>query len=174
VAPADAERVLEPVRGKLELVGVVADLEFAELDSLQRQLSLDWLQLHGSEPPELCRRLPRAFKAVGIEDAADVERAAAYPGRRLLVDKKAPGVLGGTGQVFDWSLVLELGGTRELLLAGGLDADNVARAISAVRPFGVDVASGVELPLLPRKKDPVRLSSFIARARESDGSERGR
>jgi phosphoribosylanthranilate isomerase len=165
VEPELAERVLWPVRGKLELVGVVADLGLAELDALQRRFGLDWLQLHGNETPELLRELPRAFKALGIEGPDDVERASHFPGRRLLVDKKASGVQGGTGQAFDWALVTGLARERELVLAGGLTPDNVERAIAAVAPFGVDVASGVELSGNARRKDPERMAAFITRAR---------
>ena len=167
VEPELAERVLEPVRGKLELVGVVADLGLAELEALQRRFNLDWLQLHGNEPPELLRQLPHAFKALGIAGPDDVERSSHFAGRRLLVDKKASGVQGGTGQAFDWSLVTGLARERELVLAGGLNPDNVERAIAAVSPFGVDVASGVELAGNARKKDPERMAAFIARARAS-------
>jgi phosphoribosylanthranilate isomerase len=165
--PSEVSRVLEPVRGKLEIVGVVADLGEAELLALQLRFDLDWLQLHGKESPELLRALPRAFKAIGIDNADDVEDASSFPGRRLLVDKKAPAELGGTGLAFDWSLVSELSGERELVLAGGLNPENVEQAIRVVSPFGVDVASGVELPGAPRKKDPTRLAAFIARARAS-------
>jgi phosphoribosylanthranilate isomerase len=170
VDPSQVSRVLEPVRGKLEIVGVVADLGQAELLALQLRFDLDWLQLHGKESPELVRALPRAFKAIGIDDAKDVEDASSFPGRRLLVDKKAPAELGGTGRAFDWSLVTELSRERELVLAGGLNPENVAQAIRVVSPFGVDVASGVELPGTPRKKDPERLAAFIARARASTSS----
>ena len=165
VHPDEVERVLEPVRGKLEIVGVVADLALPELLSLQDRFGLDWLQLHGNEPPELLQALPRALKAVGIADESDVDRARSFPGRRLLVDRKAPGELGGTGLAFKWSLVRELSGERELVLAGGLHPDNVEHAISAISPFGVDVASGVERQGSPRSKDPERLATFITRAR---------
>lgn len=163
----DAERVLAPVRGKVELVAVVAGLARPALEELQSRLRLDWLQLHGSEPPEALLELSHAYKAVGIEEPADVAHARSFPGQRLLVDKKAPGELGGTGRVFDWALVTELSRERELVLAGGLTPDNVAEAIERVAPFGVDVASGVERPGLPREKDPERLSAFIARARRA-------
>ena len=163
--PADRARaVADAVRGKLELVGVVADRSAAELEALRASVGLDWLQFHGSEPPAQLAEVPRAFKAVGIDGPEDVERALAYPGVRLLVDKKAGPAQGGTGQAFDWSLVRELSRERPLILAGGLTPDNVADAIREVVPFGVDVASGVELGT-PGVKDLARMVDFVARAR---------
>lgn len=164
--PARVPAVLAGVRGKLEVVGVVADLGLPALETLRRELGLDWLQLHGGESPELVSALPRSFKAVGIDDTDDVSTAARFGGERLLVDKKAPGELGGTGQAFRWSLVTELARSRSLILAGGLDPENVARAVREVRPFGIDVASGVEAGL-PGKKDPERMARFVERAREA-------
>jgi phosphoribosylanthranilate isomerase len=166
VPPERVPRILGPVRGKLEVVGVVANLERPELERLRDELGLDWLQLHGAEPPELVSSLPRVFKAVGIGDANDVDAARRYGGERLLVDKKAPGQLGGTGRSFRWSLVKDLARSRALILAGGLDPDNVSQAIREVAPFGIDVASGVEAGSF-RSKDPARLSRFVERARQA-------
>jgi len=162
--PERARAVARAVRGKLELVGVVADRSAAELEELRTDLGLDWLQLHGGEAPAEVARVPRAFKAVGIDGPEDVELALSYPGMRLLVDKKAGPALGGTGQSFDWSLVRELSRERPLILAGGLTPDNVADAIREVLPFGVDVASGVEAGT-PGVKDLERTRDFVARAR---------
>jgi phosphoribosylanthranilate isomerase len=172
VLPEQVARIVEPVRGKLEVVAVVADLGRPELERLRGELGLDWLQLHGKEPPELLSALPRAFKAVGIDDASDVEFARRFAGERLLVDKKAPGQLGGTGHSFRWSLVKDLARSRALILAGGLDPDNVAQAIREVAPFGVDVASGVEAGSF-RSKDPERVSRFVERARKASDAPLG-
>jgi len=114
--------------------------------------------------------LPEAYKAIGISNATDAARAAEYGGDRLLVDAKSgtPGVLGGTGQTFDWSLVATLAARRDLIVAGGLTPDNVADAVRALEPFGVDVASGVELPGNPRKKDAALVHAFVAAVRASE------
>ncbi|HEY3665839.1 MAG TPA: phosphoribosylanthranilate isomerase, partial [Polyangiaceae bacterium] len=100
----------------------------------------------------------------------DAQRAEEYGGERLLVDAKSttPGVHGGTGRTFDWSLVVSLAARRDVIVAGGLDPDNVAAAVRALKPFGVDVASGVELPGDPRKKDPARLRAFVAAVRATE------
>jgi phosphoribosylanthranilate isomerase len=155
-----ARGIVDAVRGQIELVAVVADPTEPELKELREGLGIEWLQLHGDElPARVSRLLPRAFKAVAIEDAADARRAASFPGERLLVDTKVGAGSGGTGKVFDWQLVTELGRTRQLIVAGGLNARNVAAAVRVLAPFGVDVASGVESA--PGIKDPELLAAFV-------------
>jgi len=164
-----AAHIADAVADLVELIAVVADRDEGFLDDLREATGIRWLQLHGSELPEaLHGLLPDAFKAVAIGSAADVLRAREYGGTRLLVDAKAPGELGGTGQSFDWSLVVPLARERDLIVAGGLRPDNVGDAIAALLPFGVDVASGVEMPGNARKKDEGKLRAFVAavRARE--------
>jgi phosphoribosylanthranilate isomerase len=160
-----ARAIADAVRGEVELVGIVADETTERLQALAHSVGLDWLQLHGHEPPSALAHLAKAFKAIGVESAADVARAAAYPGERLLVDAKAQGASGGTGQRFDWTLVRELAASRRLIVAGGLTPDNVAAALTSVRPWGLDVASGVERAGEPRRKDPVLVARFIENAR---------
>lgn len=166
------ERAAELVAaaGDLETVAIVADLSIDDLERAFVATGVKRVQLHGGESPEYLERAierlgPVAYKAVGVATARDVERAAAFAGDRILVDAKVAGELGGTGQRFDWSLVTELGSSRCLLLAGGLSDANVAEAVTAVRPWGVDVASGVELPDRPGRKDGARVRRFVERAR---------
>jgi phosphoribosylanthranilate isomerase len=166
VEPELARRIADAVRGRIELVGVVADLELEAAVRLRDELGLDALQLHGDESPELLQALlPRAFKAVRVGDRQDVAGAERFGGDRLLVDAKVAGSLGGTGQAFDWRLVVELARKRSLILAGGLTPETVAGAVRQVRPFGVDVASGVERSGEPRSKDPERVAAFVRAAR---------
>lgn len=160
-----ASEIMAAVRAPVTWVAVVADqgVDFARarLD----EDGFDWVQLHGSEPPnELDALQPRAYRAVGIATSTDVNTARATAGEVLLVDAKtADGRTGGTGTSFDWTLVRALSGSRRVLLAGGLTPENVARAVAEARPWGVDVASGVESE--PRRKDPARVSAFVAAAR---------
>jgi phosphoribosylanthranilate isomerase len=166
LTPEQALGIARAVESRVRVVVVVADLGKDELLAVRRATGVDWLQLHGSEPPELVLALqPHAYKALRIADAEDVAAAPRYPGELLLVDAKVPGVLGGSGTRFDWSLVRDLSRERKLLLAGGLNPDNVAEAITRVSPWGLDVASGVEVDDQPRKKDPQKLERFIAAAR---------
>lgn len=159
--------VRDAVGDRALVVAVVADRSSGELEELRRQTGIAWLQLHGNETNDAVRAvLPSAYKAVRIASASDVEAARQVPGERLLVDAKVSGTLGGSGQRFDWTLVTGLAAERALVLAGGLDAENVAEAVRLVRPFGVDVASGVE-GSNPRKKDPERVRSFVQAARKA-------
>jgi phosphoribosylanthranilate isomerase len=166
ITPEQARPIVEAVRGRLELVAVVADPTESEIVELRDELGIEWLQLHGDEPAaRVSRLLPRAFKAVAIEDAADARRAATFPGPRLLVDTKVGSGSGGTGKVFDWQLVTELSRARQLILAGGLNARNVAAAVRVLAPFGVDVASGVESA--PGIKDPELVAAFVLAVRQA-------
>jgi phosphoribosylanthranilate isomerase len=164
-----ARAISDAVRGRVVVVGVVADLDAPALSALARDAGLDRLQLHGSEPPELVAALaPLAFKAVRLGGASDVAAAQAYSADPLLCDAKVAGALGGTGVRADASLVAPLARSRPVLLAGGLDPDNVADAIRAVRPWGVDVASGVESR--PGGKDLELVARFVAAVRSADQS----
>jgi phosphoribosylanthranilate isomerase len=167
VEEAVAGRIAGAVGGRTMVVAVVADLSLRAMRSVRESTGIEWLQLHGEEPEGvLSEILPHAFKAVPIGDAKDVERAMRFPGDRVLADAKVPGQLGGTGATFDWSLVRELARARRLILAGGLTPDNVADAVRAVDPWGVDVASGVEST--PRVKDRGKVRAFIEAVRGAD------
>jgi len=167
---ATAAHIAASVGDLVELVAVVANRNEGELERLRRSTGIRWLQLHGAETPaELQAVQPEAFKAVAIESPEDISRAAEYGGERLLLDAKSrSGELGGTGTRFDWSLALPLVQSRKVILAGGLYPDNVAEAIHTLKPFGVDVASGVELAQNPRKKHEGLLRSFVYAVRVAD------
>jgi phosphoribosylanthranilate isomerase len=153
---------------KAIVVGVVADMTLEAMRALVRDAELDCLQLHGDESHDtLAALLPHAYKAARIATAADVDRARAYPGEYLLVDAKVEGVLGGSGTGFDWALVKELASERRLTLAGGLTPDNVERAIRELRPYCVDVASGVERAGSPARKDLAKVQAFVEAARRA-------
>lgn len=156
--------IADAVRGRVLVVGVIADLPLGDARTLLVDAGLECLQLHGDEPPDaLAPLLPHAYKALRIGDASDVARARTYAGDYLLVDAKVPGELGGTGHAFDWSLVTELARERRLTLAGGLRPDNVAEAIRQVRPWCVDVAGGVESA--PGVKDLALVEAFVRAAK---------
>ena len=160
-AIADA---IHAAKAKVQVVGVVADLSVDAMRALVADAGLDCLQLHGDEAPEtLSPLLPHAYKAVRIANADDAARAATLPGDHVLVDAKVEGALGGTGATFDWALVEGLAKTKKLTLAGGLTPANVAVAVRAVRPYCVDVASGVESS--PGVKDREKMRAFIEAAR---------
>lgn len=163
-----AREIAEVVRGRIEVVGVFADEPAERLVEIAAAVGLDRLQLHGNEPAELVADLPRAFKALGVAGAADVIGARAFPGELLLLDAKVQGASGGTGHTFDWSLLGEIVAERRIVLAGGLTPDNVQDAVRRVKPYGVDVASGVEPPGSPGQKDAEKILRFVREARSAD------
>jgi phosphoribosylanthranilate isomerase len=149
-------------------VGVFVDAPAERMVEHAAAVGLDLLQLHGAEPHEALPALPRrVLKAFGVGPGFRVEDVAAYAPHVagiLLDTRSADGRTGGTGRTFDWALAGEV---RErvpfLVLAGGLDAHNVAQAIRQVGPDAVDVSSGVESA--PGRKDPDKLRSFIQAVR---------
>lgn len=140
-------------------------------------LSPDWIQLHGPETPHRCEAIRDEagipiIKAVPIGSALDVAAAATFAAvaDRILLDAKPPKGAdrpGGLGAVFDWSLLKALDPELSFMLSGGLTPDTVAAAVKKVKPFGVDVSSGVETA--PGRKDPKLIASFIQNARKAAG-----
>jgi phosphoribosylanthranilate isomerase len=163
---ATAREIARRVDGRALVVAVVAGMTVAAMRALREESGAGCLQLHGDESADdVMALLPHAYKAVHVADAADVARADAMPGDYVLVDAKVSGALGGTGQTLDWSLVEGLARRRRLTLAGGLRAENVALAIDRVKPWCVDVASGVESA--PGVKDPHKLKQFVEAVRRA-------
>jgi phosphoribosylanthranilate isomerase len=150
-------------RQEILTVGVFRDEVPARVVEIATSTGLDAVQLHGHESPEEARwirqRVPRIFKAFPAGHV-DVSRAAEWGADAVLLDAPSP----GSGTLFDWALAGELPQGQHLIVAGGLDPENVAAAVSSTRPWGVDVASGVEAA--PGRKDPMKLKAFIDRPAE--------
>jgi phosphoribosylanthranilate isomerase len=164
-----ARALSELARGRVERVGVVADLEERQIHELVELVGLDRVQLHGNEPNELLERLGSlAYKAVGVCSKTDVEIATTVPGERILVDARVGELVGGTGTTFDWSLVSNLCRTRAVIVAGGLHPDNVGAAVARLSPFGIDVASGVELEGRPGQKCAALVRQFVQAIRRAE------
>ena len=151
-------------------VGLFVNAPAATIQDILDVVPLDLLQFQGDETPEFCARFGRPYvRAVRMEQGTDlVEYAHRFKrARALLVDAHVPGQPGGTGRSFDWSLI-----PRELpipiILSGGLDAANVARAVREVKPWAVDVSSGVESSR--GVKDPARIVEFIRSVQSEDAS----
>ncbi|KPK15068.1 MAG: hypothetical protein AMJ62_10825 [Myxococcales bacterium SG8_38] len=160
-----ARAIAQAAANGAEIVGVFVDFSLAEVRRILRETGVGWAQLHGKEPPALVAALlPRAYKALGVEDGSVIELARSYPGEHLLLDASVPGMPGGTGRTFDWAIAAAVARERKLTLAGGLHPGNVADAIRAVRPYRVDVASGVEKS--PGRKDLSLVRAFIAAAKD--------
>lgn len=147
-------------------VGLFVDPAPEEVERVLRGCPLDVLQFHGQEDAAFCERFgQRYMKAIAMGDGTDPRKEMdAHPAARgFLLDSHVSGKMGGSGQRFDWSRIpgpLE----RPWLLAGGLDAGNVAEALAVTQPFGVDVSSGVESA--PGRKDPRLVREFVNRVRQ--------
>ncbi len=151
------------------VVGVVAGMSVPQMRALRDTIGLGCLQLHGDETPgAVAALLPHVYKAVRVQGADDVALADEMPGDYVMVDAKVGSALGGTGHVFDWSLVVDLAHRRRLVLAGGLTPGNVASAVARVHPWCVDVASGVESS--PGMKDLAKVRAFVEAVRGARGA----
>lgn len=162
VAPDAARAIIAQLPPFVSTVGVFVDENAATVKELAAAVGLDWLQLHGHESPEYCRTLGRrVIKGFRIRDERSLAGLAAYRGaaQALLLDTYKKGVVGGTGETFNWDLAREANKYGPIILAGGLTSENVVQAIAAAQPQAVDVASGVEAG--PGKKDPGRLKAFF-------------
>jgi phosphoribosylanthranilate isomerase len=173
IAPDAARAIIAQLPPFVTTVGVFVDENAATLKELAAQVGLDWLQLQGKETPEYCRGLGRrVIKAFRIRDENSLQELAAYQGvvQALLLDTYKEGLVGGTGETFNWDLAREARKYGPVILAGGLTAENVAQAIAAAQPQAVDVASRVEAA--PGKKDPLKLTEFINAVRSLEEKNR--
>lgn len=161
IDPENARRIIEKLPPFVTTVGVFVNV--ADPDSLletARKAGIQVLQLHGDEGVDYCRRLAgrpliRTLR-LGKAPLPDIGR---IPARAFLLDTGNERLFGGTGKAFDWSLAETFPRNRPVVLAGGLRPANVAEAIRRVRPYGVDVCSGVESG--PGKKDVGKMSAFM-------------
>lgn len=161
VSIEQAAAILQALPPFVTTVGLFVDMPRDELQQLLQRLPLDLLQFHGDESPADCEGHGRPYiKALRVRPGEDVSAAMApYSGARgILLDTFVEGVPGGTGASFDWSLVPE-NACKPIILAGGLDAGNVAVAICHVRPYAVDVSGGVEAS--KGIKDAGKIRAFI-------------
>jgi phosphoribosylanthranilate isomerase len=161
-APGVAAEIGAQFRRRAEIVGVFVNPTLDAVTRAAEDMGLTMLQLHGDEGPVFCAEAARrtgcrVIKAVRVRTGADIQSVAPFHTDFHLLDSYLAGVPGGTGKTFAWDLARAHRGTP-VILSGGLNADNVAQAIAAVRPYAVDVASGVEVA--PGIKDLGRLSAF--------------
>ena len=152
-------------RRRAEVVGVFVNRELGEVAEIADACSLTMLQLHGDEGPVYCDEMRRRtglkiMKAARVRDAASLQALGAF--RKVdfhLVDAFNPDLFGGTGDTFDWDLLRGRRSKVPLVVSGGLTPDNVADAIRATHPWGVDTASGTEAT--PGVKDPAKVTAFF-------------
>ncbi len=172
VTPEDAARLVKDVPEHVKIVGLFVDPDDAWLSEILRSVKLDLIQLHGSERTERVKAIREIFKtpvmkALKVATATDLKEAEDYAAiaDMLLFDAKAPKELknalpGGNGLVFDWRILANMELSVPWMLAGGLDKDNVAQAVTISGAKFVDTSSGVEEK--PGKKDPRLITDFLA------------
>lgn len=158
-----AVEISEAVKRRVELVGVFVNPTLDEVAGTADAVGLTMVQLHGDEGPAFCAESARRtgaklIKAARVRTRADIQALSPFHVDYHLLDSHTPGIPGGTGHTFAWELARAHRGPVPLILSGGLGPENVAEAISAVHPFAVDVASGVERS--PGRKDPGKLDGF--------------
>ncbi|MBZ5589074.1 MAG: phosphoribosylanthranilate isomerase [Acidobacteriia bacterium] len=156
-------------------VGVFRDQDQATVQRVREDAALDLVQLHGTEPAAMCEALggrTRVIKAISVDRAVDWGRVAEYASVARVLFDTASESGGGTGTPFDWRLLAGAPTGLEFWLAGGLTPENVAAAVTEVRPAGVDVATGVEAAL--GRKDRAKIRRFIAAVRNVRMFEEGR
>jgi phosphoribosylanthranilate isomerase len=164
VTLGQVEQIATQLPAAIMRVGVFVD-PAEELVWEAIEAGVNALQFHGEESPEFCHKFGlKTIKAFRVRDASSLIPLSAYETEAWLLDSYVPGKLGGTGAKFNWALATEakkLG--NSIILAGGLTPDNVRDAVAMVRPFAVDVSSGVEMA--PGKKDHGKMKAFVEAAR---------
>jgi phosphoribosylanthranilate isomerase len=168
VEPAVARAIIAGLPPFVSAVGVFVNEEAERVRALMDECGFALAQLHGDESALYCQDLGRpVLKALRLKDRGTVLALAEFQGRAnvrgFLIDAFSDHAYGGTGQTVDWRLAQETVRSARVILAGGLNPRNVAEAVQAVRPYGVDVSSGVEKS--PGKKDPDKVKAFIEAAR---------
>jgi phosphoribosylanthranilate isomerase len=169
IAPAAARRIVRRLPARVSSVGVFVNESEAEMLSIARQVGLDFLQLHGDEPPEVVSHLRRTvsvIKAVRVRGALRAAELARFTtASAFLLDGFDPKLRGGTGKRIDWKLAKRAGRKRRIFLAGGLTPENAAEAVNVARPYAIDVCSGVESR--PGKKNTARMKALVQAVRSA-------
>lgn len=163
VSPDQAGEIIRRLPPFITTVGVFVDVPASEVEDIMRHASLNVAQLHGHELPEACVFGRRVIKAIRVKELSDLEPLQHYRVSAFLLDTYTQESFGGTGQIFNWDIALHAKQFGKIILAGGLNPDNVDKAVRWVRPYGVDVSSGVEER--KGKKDRTKMGLFIARAK---------
>ncbi len=171
VSVEDARAIASAAPPFLTKVGVFVDEDPSRVNELATACGLDLVQLHGQESPDVCAASTRpVIKAIRVADASSLAQLEGYHVAAFLLDAAVPGVAGGSGRTFDWALAAPAARAARVILSGGLTPENVQDALSRVRPFGVDVSSGVETS---GRKDPEKIRTFIGRVRDWECAQRG-
>lgn len=171
ITPDFVRSVVAKIGPFTDCIGVFVDRQREEVEEIVEYCGLSHAQLHGNEDPKYCERVERfvspcrVVKAFRVRETSTKEEFAPYADvvHGFLLDTYSKGIAGGTGHTFDWSIIEKLELQRPVILAGGLNPDNVEEALQEVLPFGLDVNSGVEIE--PGIKDHGKLYDFVRKVR---------
>ncbi|MEX2273495.1 MAG: phosphoribosylanthranilate isomerase [Vicinamibacterales bacterium] len=161
---ATARAIVAALPAGVPAIGVFVNQSAAEINRIIQEAGLFAVQLHGDEPVDMIAQITRpVVRAISLESRARLDDLPAHV--TVLLDAHDSDRRGGTGRVIDWTAAREIAAARHVVLAGGLTSANVAEAIAAVRPYAVDVSSGVESA--PGVKDHRRIEQFVAAVRRA-------
>ena len=164
ITPENAAAITCHLPPFVQTVGLFVNEESATVNSVADNCALDIVQLHGEESPDYCRAVRRRIiKAFRVKDTSSLDTMADYHVAGCLLDAWSAAAHGGTGTTFNWDIAAHAAASRPIILAGGLTPANVAEAVVTVRPYAVDVSSGVETA--PGKKDAALVRRFIRATR---------
>lgn len=163
ITPDQARQIIKELPPLVTKVGVFVNESLELVNEIAHFCGLDVVQLHGQETPNYCRQMERTvIKGIAVRGSESLTVLGEYQVQGFLLDTYHPEQRGGTGQTFDWSLLTRAEIPRPMILAGGLRPDNVGNAVRILRPYGVDVSSGVETDGI---KDPVKIVEFVRNAK---------
>ena len=165
ISPDDAAEIARKLPPFITSIGVFVDEKTEEIEKIIASTGIDIIQLHGEETPDMCRFSRRIIKAIRVKSLESLDSLVNYKDRvsAFVLDTFAPDIVGGTGLIFNWDIAEYAKQFGRIILAGGLNPDNISEAVRRVRPYGVDVSSGIELK--KGKKDHNKLKLFIERAK---------
>lgn len=171
VSPEEAKELVKGLNSSIRRIGVFVNPTIDDIVFARKLAGLDAVQLHGDETPEFVSKIrtemdTEIIKAVRVRSTDDIAGLGEFNADAILLDTFSANVIGGTGETFDWDIARRASQlVKKIYLAGGLNAANVRAAIQKVKPYAVDVASGVESS--PRKKDATKLEAFIRNAKSA-------
>ncbi len=163
VSPEQAGHIIKHIPPFVTTVGVFVNEDYIKIRSIVDSIGLDMIQLHGDENEELCKLWQRVIKAFRIRDFMDLGLLNRYKASAFLLDAYTPESFGGTGRLFNWDIAKDAKEFGNIILAGGLNPENVEEAVKVVMPYGVDASSGIEKS--KGRKDHKKMKDFIKRAK---------
>lgn len=162
-----AKEIISKLPPFITTVGVFVNESIENIVNTVHECNINIVQLHGDETPDYCSKLPvKAIKAIRVKDEDSLKKMTEYKTSTFLLDAYSEYSYGGTGKIFNWDLAIKAKGYGRIILSGGLTPDNVREGIKKVKPYAVDVSSGVEE--MEGKKSKEKVREFIERVRSLD------